>query len=89
MKNSLIDFIFSTDCGMIEKIGLGEDYKNLSANELDLYQKLKALMNGEQNELFEKFIDANMQCASMAEEIYFKEGFKAGFRIVVECLTDC
>ncbi|MDE6355843.1 MAG: hypothetical protein K2L67_01230 [Clostridia bacterium] len=74
---------------MIEKIELGEECGNLSANALDFYQKMKELLNKEQNELFEKFVNANMQYEGRCEEIYFNEGFKAGFRIAVECLYDC
>lgn len=89
MKNSMLDFILSTDCGMIDTIEFGEDYDKLSKTELELYDKIKNMMNEEQNELFEKFVDANIESAGMVEEIYFKEGFKAGLRLAVECLADC
>jgi len=73
---------------MNDNINMGEEYKNLSGQGLDAYNKIKKTLSKEQNELFEEFVNLNIDAAGLANEIHFKEGFKAGILLALECLSD-
>ena len=87
MQNSMIEFILSTDCGMVEKIRFGEEHDRISAEAYKAYEKFKQGLNDAQKEEFDKFVDLQIQEQAEAEETFFKAGFKSGVRLAAECLT--
>ena len=88
MQNSVIETIFNYDDEVESAIKGNEEYKNLCKRGVELYNKLAKILNKRQFKLFEKFADANLDIEGTACEIYFKEGFKAGLRLAVECLSE-
>ncbi len=40
VTNSVIDFILNTDCGMVEKIHQSEEYKRLSDEGYEVFEKI-------------------------------------------------
>ena len=53
MTNSVIDFILNTDCGMAEKIHQSEEYKRLSDEGYEVFEKLQGSLSKEQIEMLE------------------------------------
>lgn len=88
MQNSVIEMIFNFGDEVQSAIKDNEEYKKICRNGLELYNKLKEKLNKKQIKLLEKSADANLDIEGTACEIYFKEGFKTGLRLAVECLTD-
>lgn len=65
-----------------------EAYQRISRENLKLYNTLKDGLSGEQLDDFIKFADNSCDCEAESNESYFKEGFKAGVRLAVECMCD-
>ncbi|MDE5721672.1 MAG: hypothetical protein K2I30_02890 [Clostridia bacterium] len=85
MQNSVFDFIFTSD--VCESIKPSVQYMRFSNESDKLYRRLKELLNDEQFDIFDKFINLAMGMESEAIETYFIEGFKMGMRIAAERLT--
>ncbi len=86
VTNSVIDFILNTDCGMVEKIHQSEEYKRLSDEGYEVFEKLQGSLGKEQIEMLEKFANLILLEEAEATDSYFKEGFKLGVRLATECL---
>ena len=86
MKNkiSAIDEII-LESGFYDGITMPEEYKHYIGKVDDLNNKLVSLLNEEQNKLLADLLWAYMEVEGSSANTYFKEGFKAGARIVAEC----
>ena len=63
-----------------------DEYKDIDKRETQVYDKLRALLTGEQLRLFDEFVDLYSERHSLEEENYYLRGFKLGVRLIIECL---
>lgn len=59
-------------------------YKQACEKELEVYHKLKATLNKEQDNLLEELLEANSNSAEICEKNFFTYGFKIGLHIGIE-----
>ena len=59
-------------------------YKKACEKELEVYHKLKATLNDEQNQLLENLLNLNSDSAAICEKDFFSYGFKIGLHIGIE-----
>ena len=59
-------------------------YKKACKKELEVYHKLKATLNKEQDNLLEELLEANSNSAEICEKNFFAYGFKVGLQIGIE-----
>lgn len=86
MQKSIIEEIFMNNESLCEQIKLTEEYKKRFDEAYDFYEQLCALLSDEQNKILENFVEAKMGESAEGELIHFKEGFKVGLRLAMECL---
>ena len=63
-----------------------KEYKDIDKRETQAYDKLRPQLNGEQQKLFDEFVDLYGERHSLEEENYYLRGFKFGVRLIIECL---
>lgn len=83
MKGAAIDLIFNA---AEEDIKPTKTYKELCGEGVALYNKTKKLLSKEQAKMFSNFADKQLEIEAESNEVFFKEGFKIGVRLAVECL---
>ena len=88
MRYSIIEDIFNGSRGQYENIKCSEAKLKLDDECLKLYNDLKKILNDEQKEKLEIFINKNMEEESEATFTYYKEGLKIGLLLFAECLQD-
>ena len=59
-------------------------YKKACKKELEVYHKLKASLNKEQDNLLEELLEANSNSAEICEKNFFTYGFKIGLHLGIE-----
>lgn len=59
-------------------------YKKACEKELEVYHKLKATLNKEQDKLLEELLEANSNSAEICKKKFFTYGFKVGIQIGIE-----
>ena len=59
-------------------------YKKACKKELEVYHKLKAILNDEQNQLLEELLNLNSDSGAICEKDFFTYGFKIGLHIGIE-----
>lgn len=64
-----------------------DEYKEIDKRETQVYDKLRPQLTGEQQKLFDEFVDLFGERHSLKEENYYLRGFKFGVRLVIECLN--
>ena len=62
------------------------EYKEIDKHETQVYDKLRPQLTGEQQKLFDEFVDLYGERHSLEEENYYLRGFKFGVRLIIECL---
>ena len=63
-----------------------KEYKDIDKRETQAYDKLRPQLNGEQQKLFDEFVDLYGERHSLEEENYYLRGFKFVVRLIIECL---
>ena len=88
MKKSVILDIFNGRRGHFEQFGKTDgDEKNAAALS-DAYDELKAKVSPEQFAVFEKFENAIHKDSIEEVDFYYKEGFKLGLQLGIECMEN-
>ena len=59
-------------------------HKKACENELEVYHKLKATLNEEQDKLLEELLNLNSDSGAICEKDFFIYGFKVGLHIGIE-----
>ena len=59
-------------------------YKKDCEKELEVYHKLKATLNEEQDKLLEELLNLNSDSGAICEKDFFAYGFKIGLHIGIE-----
>lgn len=59
-------------------------YKKACEKELEIYHKLKPMLNKEQDKLLEELLNLNSDSAAICEKDFFIYGFKVGLHIGIE-----
>ena len=59
-------------------------YKKACEKELEVYHKLKATLNEEQDKLLEELLNLNSDSGAICEKDFFIYGFKVGLHIGIE-----
>ena len=62
-----------------------EKHKKASKKELEIYHKLKPMLNKEQDKLLEELLEANSISGGICEKEMFIYAFKVGLCIGIEC----
>lgn len=62
-----------------------EKHKKACKKELEIYHKLKPMLNKEQDKLLEELLEANSISGGICEKEMFIYAFKVGLRIGIEC----
>ncbi len=88
MGNSVIEDIFNGTKGHRDTMPLTKAHLNILKEVAGSYDKLKKRFSEKQLKEIEKFL--RVYDKNYCEEIdfYFKEGFKLGLRIAVECFEE-
>lgn len=85
MKKSMIEEVYFSNESICEQIEPTKEYKKFSDEAFRLYDKLSGILTEEQKELFEDFVNKNMDERAEAEIMHFKKGFKTGLLLAMEC----
>ena len=85
MKKSIIDEICLNNT-ILRKRSFSKEYEELSDEAYKLYVQLTDILNDEQKKIFNQYIDTHMCACAEDELVHFKEGFKTGLLLAIECL---
>lgn len=85
MNKSVIDEICLNNA-ILRKRSFSKEYEKLSDEANKLYVQLTDILNDEQNKIFNRYIDMQMCACAEDELVHFKEGFKTGLLVAIECL---
>lgn len=85
MNKSIIEEICLNNTSLRER-AFSDEYKKLSDETDKLYKQLIDILNDEQKKIFNEFIDLGIGVCGEMEFLRFKEGFKAGLLLAIECL---
>ncbi len=88
MEHSIIDFIRNMDETINNEVQADKTYRKASDKALELYDKLQATFSEEQKDLFDKFLNYEIEQESIVMEKNFKRGVKYGVRLVAESMFD-
>ncbi|MDE6585842.1 MAG: hypothetical protein K2K80_04085 [Clostridia bacterium] len=83
---SAIDELILKNSTFMENVTLNETYWQLINNCNEIYCKLKETLNEKQVELLDKLIYNHEGLEAEASELNLLHGFKAGIRLMIECL---
>lgn len=86
MKKSIIEEIYYDKLNVCEQVELSEEYKKISDEAYRFYKRLKNILNDEQKKIFEDFANSEIGVCAEGELLHFKEGFKLGLLLAIECL---
>lgn len=87
MESKIIKAFFDgTFSGQVIKSPRTKEYKDIDKREMQVYDKLRPQLTGEQLKLFDEFVDLYGERHSLEEENYYLRGFKFGVRLIIECL---
>lgn len=87
MENSIIDEFLLNNERAGKKVVFSEEDKKQADKAYKLYMQLLDILNDEQKKIFKEYVDTEMAAGSEADTAHFKEGFRTGLRLAVECLT--
>ena len=87
MERSIIDFILHRD-DLHEGIRENKEYRRISDKRYKIYERLMETLSQEQKELFENFVNLEIDEFAIRNDDYFKMGVKIGVRLVSECIFD-
>ncbi len=85
---SIIKQLFFGERGQYENIITGKRYKELFEELYDMCKELSKDFNDKQKELFEKICSKQAEMESEAIFQNYREGFKIGLLLALECLGD-
>ena len=85
MKSVIEELIFKNS-NFMDNIQYKETYWQLTEYSNTIYEKLKAGLNKEQIELLDKLMDNHTDLAAQESECHLLYGFKAGLKLMAECL---
>ena len=85
MNKSIIDEICLNNT-ILRKRSFSKEYEELSDEAYKLYVQLTDILNDEQNKIFNRYIDTQTCACAEDELVHFKEGFKTGLLLAIECL---
>lgn len=92
MRNSIIDIILNFDNGIEdgvhERVCKNNEYKEASDKSYEEYKKFMETLNNEQKKRFDNFVNLHTNERCVSNDLYFKEGVKAGMNLAVECFCD-
>lgn len=88
MIEPLLDEIYYSNCGQMEKLEAGEEYKRLEKEAGEYYEKLNEGLNKEQRELLEKYWLASAGQESKWGYANFRAGLKLGAQFILEILEE-
>ncbi|MDE7439291.1 MAG: hypothetical protein K2N23_02125 [Clostridia bacterium] len=83
---SIIEELISQNSQFMDNIKYNEEYWQLTKYGNNIYEKLKATLNKKQIELLDKLLDNHADLSAEASECHLLQGFKAGIKLMVECL---
>ena len=86
MEYSIIDFMLCN--GVYEEIKYTKEYKRVSEKRFRIHEELTEMLTEEQKELFDKFVNLEIDETALSNEAYFKFGMKMGIRLLSECMFD-
>lgn len=87
MLKSIIEEIFSDNQGYMEKIKPTEEYLKLWQDSCDLIDKMKETLEDSQKQDLDKLNELQIGICAEGEFGYYKEGFKIGLFLGLECLS--
>lgn len=87
MENSIVEEILLNNERLGKKVVFSEEYTKKAEEAHKLYMQLLDILNDEQETIFKKYIDTVTAACSEADTAHFREGFKTGLLLAVECLT--
>ena len=85
MKNAIEELILQNS-QFIDNIQYNKEYWQLIEYGNKICEKLKATLNKEQIELLDKLLDNHADLSAEASECHLLQGFKAGIKLMAECL---
>lgn len=86
MNKSIIEEI-CLNSTILRKRVFSEKHGKKSAEAYKLYVQLTDILNDEQKNIFNKYVDMDIEECAEAETAHFKEGFKTGLLLAIECLA--
>lgn len=85
---SILEEIYYGNRGSSENLEFGEAYHKALSEGCEIYEKLEKSLNKRQKKLLVKLFWSDSEQEAEAVKAVYIEGFKIGFRIAVECLTE-
>lgn len=86
MENSIMDEFLLNNERLGKKVVFSEEYKKKADKAHKLYMQLLDILNDEQKKIFKEYVDTRAAVCSEEDTAHFKEGFKTGLLLAIECL---
>lgn len=87
MQKTVIEEIYYNLNRISEKVNATKSYNKMSQKTFELYQKLSNMLNDEQKDIFERYIEAGVDLSVERELSTFKNGLQFALLLVIECLN--
>ena len=84
MESKIIKAFFDgTFSDQVIKSPRTKEYRDIDKRETQLYDKLRPQLTGEQQKLFDEFVELYVERNSLEEEKSYISGFKFGVRLII------
>lgn len=88
MIEPLLEEIYYSNCGQMEKLHVGKEYERLKKEAGEYYEKIFEILNKEQREWLEKYWLASAGQEAEWGYANFREGIKFGAQLILEILEE-
>lgn len=85
---SIIKEIYMGTCGCVGTVKMSDKYWETIHIVTEMTEEYKKMFNEEQQRKFLEFCDMHSLLSAENALIHYKEGFKIGFLLALECLGD-
>ena len=86
MQESMINYIFSNGEYTSDNVACGIEYRKRSDAAFKIYNKMEEVLSEEHKKMLDNYIDEQTAAQAQAELINFREGFKKGMLLAMECV---
>lgn len=83
---SVLEELYYASEGLVERIGVSEEYKKINNEFCDMFDSLLESLNDKQKEMLHKLYELSGGLESEIARSRFKEGFKFCMRLIFEGL---
>ncbi|MDE7401646.1 MAG: hypothetical protein K2N17_06305 [Clostridia bacterium] len=85
---SIIEEIYLGNSGCVGTVKMSDEYWKINYTVSEMTEEFKKMFNEEQQQKFLKFCDTYNLLSAETALSHYKEGFKLGLLLAIECFND-